>query len=77
MLPTAAPLPLTSMTLQAQVQQAPFVHHDDTGWRIGTQNAWVGAFRSADTVVFRANLRHTNVELREGLGQNFRGRPGQ
>ena len=49
------------------------MHHDDTGWRIGTQNAWVGTFRSADTVVFRANLRHTNVELREGLGQNFAG----
>jgi len=60
-------------TLQVQVQQAPFVHHDDTGWRIGTQNAWVSTFRSADTVVFRANLRHTNVELREGLGQNFTG----
>ena len=60
-------------TLQVQVQQAPFVHHDDTGWRIGSQNAWVGTFRSADTVVFRANLRHTNVELREGLGQNFTG----
>ena len=59
--------------LQVQVQQAPFGHHDDTGWRIGTQNAWVGAFRSTDTVVFHANLRHTNVELREGLGQNFAG----
>ncbi len=60
-------------TLQVQVQQASFVHHDDTGWRIGTQNAWVGAFRSGDTVVFRANLKHTNVEVREGLGQNFTG----
>lgn len=59
--------------LQAHVQQAPFVHHDDTGWRIGTQNAWVGTFRSADTVLFRANMQHTNVELREGLGQNFAG----
>ena len=59
--------------LQAHVQQAAFVHHDDTGWRIGTQNAWVGTFRSTDTVLFRANLQHTNVELREGLGQNFAG----
>ena len=59
--------------LQAQLQQAPFVHHDDTGWRVGAQNAWVGAFRSADTVLFRANLQHTNVELRDGLGQNFVG----
>lgn len=59
--------------LQAHVQQAPFVHHDDTGWRIGNQNAWVGTFRSADTVLFRANLQHTNVEVREGLGQNFAG----
>lgn len=59
--------------LQTQVQHAPFVHHDDTGWRIGAQNAWVGTFRSADIVVFRANLRHTNVEVREGLGQNFTG----
>ncbi|WP_230283330.1 transposase [Deinococcus sp. 23YEL01] len=59
--------------LQTQIQQASFVHHDDTGWRIGAQNAWVGALRSADTVVFRANLLHTNVEVREGLGQNFAG----
>ncbi|GAA5441810.1 transposase [Deinococcus caeni] len=59
--------------LQTQIQQAPYVHHDDTGWRVGAQNAWVGAFRSADTVLFRANLRHTNVEVREGLGQNFAG----
>lgn len=59
--------------LQVHVQQAAFVHHDDTGWRIGTQNAWVGTFRSADTVLFRANLQHTNVELRQGLGQNFSG----
>lgn len=59
--------------LQTHLQQASFVHHDDTGWRIGTQNAWVGAFRSADTVLFRANLQHTNVELRDGLGQNFAG----
>ena len=49
------------------------MHHDDTGWRIGAQNAWVGTFRSAGTVVFRANLRHTNVEVREGLGHNFAG----
>ncbi|OLV15810.1 hypothetical protein BOO71_0013774 [Deinococcus marmoris] len=55
------------------MQQAPFVHHDDTGWRIGNQNAWVGTFRSADTVLFRANLQHTNVEVWEGLGQNFAG----
>ncbi|WP_240740944.1 IS66 family transposase [Deinococcus sp. Arct2-2] len=67
------PLAAHVEALQAHVQQAAFVHHDDTGWRIGTQKAWVGAFRSADTVVFRANLRHTNVEVREGLGQNFAG----
>ena len=59
--------------LQAHVQQAPFVHHDDTGWRVGTQNAWVGAFRSADAVLFRSNLQHTNVELQGGLGQHFAG----
>ena len=68
-----SPLAAHVDTLQTHVQQAPFVHHDDTGWRIGTQNAWVGVFRSAHTVVFRANLRHTNVELRDGLGENFAG----
>ena len=67
------PLAAHVEALQAHVQQAPFVHHDDTGWRIGTRNAWVGVFRSADTVLFRANLRHTNVELRDGLGENFAG----
>ncbi|WP_268244406.1 IS66 family transposase [Deinococcus ruber] len=59
--------------LQASIQQAPFVRYDDTGWRIGAQNAWVGAFQSADTVVFRTNPRHTNVEFRDGLGQSFAG----
>ena len=67
------PLAVHVDTLQTQIQQASFVHHDDTGWRVSAQNAWVGAFRSADTVVFRANLRHTNVEVREGLGQHFAG----
>ncbi|MGY2896631.1 IS66 family transposase [Deinococcus sp. UYEF24] len=68
-----SPLAAHVEALQTQIQQAPYVHHDDTGWRIGTQNAWVGVFRSADTVLFRANLRHTNLEVREGLGENFAG----
>jgi transposase len=67
------PLAAHVNALQAHVQQAQFVHHDDTGWQIGTQNAWVGVLRSANTVLFRANLRHTNVELRDGLGENFAG----
>ncbi|WP_309570146.1 transposase, partial [Deinococcus sp.] len=67
------PLAAHVNALQAHVQQAGFVHHDDTGWQIGTQNAWVGVLRSANTVLFRANLRHTNVELRDGLGENFAG----
>lgn len=59
--------------LEKAVQTACYVHHDDTGWRVNASPAWVSVFRSLDTVVFKVNERHTNTELRAGLGKAFEG----
>lgn len=67
------PLALHVQQLEQDLRQAASVHHDDTGWRINGIQAWVSTFRSVDTVLFRANLKHTNHELRAVLGDCFQG----
>ena len=68
-----SPLAVHVESLEQELRAAPYVHHDDTGWRMNATQAWVSTFRSAETVLFRANLQHTNVELRAVLGDAFRG----
>lgn len=68
-----SPLATHVTALNRALRAAPYVHHDDTGWRIDATQAWVSTFRSADTVVFRANPQHTNAELRAVIGNDFRG----
>lgn len=68
-----SPLATHVQGLEQELRQAAYVHHDDTGWRINALPAWVSTFRSADTVLFRANLKHTNNELRAVLGDGFQG----
>jgi hypothetical protein len=68
-----SPLAMHIASLEQELRAAPYVHHDDTGWRMNATQAWVSTFRSAETVLFRANLQHTNVELRAVLGDAFRG----
>lgn len=67
------PLAVQIESLEAQLQAAPYVHHDDTGWRMNAASAWMSAFRSADVVLYRVNPQHTNVELRAVLGDDFAG----
>ena len=67
------PLAQQVQALEAQLQAALFVHHDDTGWRINASPAWMSTFRSADAVIYRANPQHTNTELRAVLGEAFSG----
>ena len=69
----AGPLALHVAALEQELRAAPYVHHDDTGWRMDATPAWVSTFRSETTVVFRANLHHTNQELRAVIGNDFNG----
>lgn len=67
------PLAAHVQLLEADLRAAAYVHHDDTGWRICADQAWVSTFRSAKTVLFTANSQHTNAELRSVLGDAFQG----
>lgn len=59
--------------LEGQLRQAAYVHHDDTGWRVGGEQAWVGAYRSADVALFKVNPQHTAAELQAVLQDGFQG----
>lgn len=69
----AGPLAVPVAALEQERRAAPYVHHDDTGWRMDATPAWVSTFRAQTTVVFRANLHHTNQELRAVIGNDFTG----
>lgn len=69
----SSPLANHVLELEKQLRQAEYVHHDDTGWRVGGEQAWVGAYRSADVALFKVNPQHTSAELRAVLGDAFQG----
>jgi len=68
-----SPLANHVLELEKQLRQAAYVHHDDTGWRMGGEQAWVGAYRSEDVALFKVNPQHTSAELRAVLGDQFQG----
>lgn len=61
------------LALEERLRGAEFVHHDDTGWRMNGQQAWVSAYRSEDVALFKANPRHTAAELHAVLKDDFAG----
>lgn len=61
------------LALEERLRGAEYVHHDDTGWRMNGQQAWVSAYRSEDVALFKANRRHTAVELHAVLKGDFAG----
>ena len=68
-----SPLANHVLELEQQLRQAKYVHHDDTGWRVGGEQAWVSAYRSADVALFKVNPRHTAAELQAVLQDDFQG----
>ena len=68
-----SPLADHVVELENQLRQAAYVHHDDTGWRVGGEQAWVGGYQSADVVLFKVNPRHTAAELQAVLKDRFQG----
>lgn len=59
--------------LRHAVQEAPVVHTDDTGWRIGGQAAFLMGFDTDQATVYQIRARHRNEEVRELIPASYAG----
>ena len=59
--------------LREQIRQAPAVHADDTGWRIGGKNAFLMGFDSDGVAVYQIRFHHRNEEVQEIIPADFGG----
>lgn len=59
--------------LRQGVSAAAAVHTDDTGWRVGGENAWLMVFETADASVYQVRRRHRNEEVREIIPADYPG----
>ncbi|MFQ5859509.1 MAG: IS66 family transposase [Anaerolineae bacterium] len=58
---------------RASVRDRPWVHTDDTGWRMGGEPAFLMAFETDETTVYQVRPRHRNEEVREVVPSDYRG----
>ena len=59
--------------LRTGVREAPVVHTDDTGWRIGGQNAFLMGFDTDRATVYQIRYQHRNEEVREIVPADYQG----
>lgn len=59
--------------LRAGVRQAAAVHTDDTGWRVGSQGAFLMGFDTAEATVYQIRSQHRNEEVREVIPSDYAG----
>jgi transposase len=52
------------------VRQSPAVYTDDTGWRVGGQNAHLMAFDTDEVTVYQVRPRHRHQEVQEVVPAN-------
>ena len=55
------------------VRQAPFVHTDDTGWRVGGKTAFLMGFETDRAAVYQIRPQHRNEEVREIIPSDYAG----
>jgi hypothetical protein len=55
------------------IREAPFVHTDDTGWRMGGRPAWPMVFVTDAATVYQVRERHRNEEVRERIPSGYAG----
>jgi transposase len=60
-------------SLRAAVQEAPFVHTDDTGWKVGGQTAFLMGFDTGRETVYQIRPQHRNEEVRELIPSDYAG----
>jgi hypothetical protein len=70
---TAGAVGAVYQELRAELRQAPAVHTDDTGWRVGGATAFLMVFRSLRTTVYQIRPRHRNEEVREVIPGDYAG----
>ena len=63
----------TYEALRASVPEQSVVHTDDTGWRVGSESAFLMAFVNRSLSVFQVRPRHRNEEVRELIPADFGG----
>lgn len=59
--------------LRVGVCQAPVVHTDDTGWRLGGQSAFLMGFDTGEATVYQIRPQHRNEEVRELIPADYAG----
>jgi len=59
--------------LRNGVRDAPSVHTDDTGWRVGGEPAWLMVFETDAATVYQVRPRHRNEEVRELVPADYAG----
>ena len=59
--------------LRTGVSASPFVHSDDTGWRVGGDSAQLMAFETDAATVYQVRPRHRNEEVREVVPADYAG----
>jgi transposase len=59
--------------LRAGVRESPVVYTDDTGWKVGGENAHLMAFDIDQATVYQVRPRHRHQEVQEVVPRNYQG----
>jgi transposase len=59
--------------VRASVAQAPVVHTDDTGWRVGGEPAYLMTFETVGATVYQIRPRHRHEEVQEVVPPDYAG----
>ena len=59
--------------LREAVKEAPFVHTDDTGWKVGGKPAFLMGFDTSRETVYQIRPQHRNEEVREIIPGDYAG----
>src|SRR3954469_3274804 len=69
----SGPLGGAYQALRDQFPTAEVTYTDDTGWRVGGESAQLMIFVTDTATVFQVRAQHRNEEVREVIGNNYRG----
>src|SRR3954462_9087960 len=69
----SGPLGGAYQALRDQFPGADVTYTDDTGWRVGGESAQLMIFVTDTATVFQVRARHRNEEVREVIGDDYRG----
>ncbi len=59
--------------MREAIREAPFVHTDDTGWRVGGKAAFLMGFETERAAIYQIRWQHRNEEVREIIPGDYGG----